>query len=129
GKTTYRNEHSSFGIKERDRRQHTYIVGKTGTGKSTLIKNMAIQDMRKGKGIALIDPHGDLAEDLLNFVPKSRTNDVTYFDPSDGDYSVGLNIMESKSRDSHHLVASSLVSVFRHLWKDSWGPRLEYVLF
>ena len=129
GQTTFREELKAFGIKKSDRRHHLYIVGKTGTGKSTLIKNMVIQDMRLGHGVALIDPHGDLVEDLLNFIPKERTNEVVYFNPADTSFPVAINILEAKGDDEKHLVASSLVSVFKHLWKDFWGPRLEHILY
>ena len=129
GQTTFREELKAFGIKKSDRRHHLYIVGKTGTGKSTLIKNMVIQDMRLGHGVALVDPHGDLVEDLLNFIPKERTNQVVYFNPADTSFPVAINILEAKGDDEKHLVASSLVSVFKHLWKDFWGPRLEHILY
>ncbi|MFZ3020476.1 MAG: type IV secretion system DNA-binding domain-containing protein [Minisyncoccia bacterium] len=129
GQTTFREELKAFGIKKSDRRHHLYIVGKTGTGKSTLIKNMVIQDMRLGHGVALVDPHGDLVEDLLNFIPKERTNQVVYFNPADTSYPVAINILEAKSDDEKHLVAASLISVFKHLWQDFWGPRLEHILY
>ena len=129
GQTTFREEMKAFGIKKSDRRHHLYIVGKTGTGKSTLIKNMVIQDMRLGHGVALVDPHGDLVEDLLNFIPKERTNQVVYFNPADTSYPVAINILEAKGDDEKHLVASSLISVFKHMWKDFWGPRLEHILY
>ena len=105
GQTTFREELKAFGIKKSDRRHHLYIVGKTGTGKSTLIKNMVIQDMRLGHGVALVDPHGDLVEDLLNFIPKERTNQVVYFNPADTSYPVAINILEAKGDDEKHLVA------------------------
>lgn len=129
GQTTFRNEFRKFGIKTNDRRHHIYLVGKTGTGKSTLLKNMVIQDLRAGYGLALVDPHGDLVEDLLNYIPKQRVNQVVYFNPADTDNPIGLNILEAKSEEEKQLVASSLVSVFKHLWKEFWGPRLEYVLY
>ena len=112
-----------------DRRHHIYIIGKTGTGKSTLIKNMVIQDLRMNHGVALIDPHGDLVEDLLNYIPKHRSNQVAYLNPADTQNPIGINLLETKNDDEKHLVASSLVSVFRHLWKDFWGPRLEHILY
>jgi len=90
---------------------------------------MVIQDLRADHGLALIDPHGDLAEDILNFIPKHRTNQIVYFNPADLNYPIGLNILETRSEEEKHLVASSLISIFKHLWKDSWGPRLEYVLY
>jgi len=129
GKTTYRENLTAFGIKPSDRRHHIYVIGKTGTGKSTLIKNMVIQDLRAGRGVALIDPHGDLVEDLLNFIPKSRSNEVVYLNPADKESPIGINILEIKNDDEKHLVASSLISVFRHLWKDFWGPQLEHILY
>ncbi|KKU65538.1 MAG: hypothetical protein UX89_C0027G0007 [Parcubacteria group bacterium GW2011_GWA2_47_16] len=129
GQTNYRERLATFGIKPKDRRQHLYIVGQTGTGKSTLIKNMVIQDMRAGRGVALVDPHGDLVEDLLNFVPRERTNEVVYFNPADTENPVAINILEVKRHDEKHLVASSLISVFKHLWRDFWGPRLEHILY
>ncbi|MCK4745350.1 type IV secretory system conjugative DNA transfer family protein [Candidatus Parcubacteria bacterium] len=116
-------------IQREDRRHHKYVIGKSGTGKSTLIKNMAIQDMRAGEGVAVIDPHGDLIEDLLNHIPKSRTNDVVYFNPADLDFPCGFNILEAKGDKEKELVASALISVFKHIWRDFWGPRTEYVLY
>ncbi|MBU0999755.1 type IV secretion system DNA-binding domain-containing protein [Patescibacteria group bacterium] len=129
GETTFREKRRAFGIKTKDRRHHIYIIGKTGTGKSTLIKNMVIQDMRLNHGVALIDPHGDLVEDLLNFIPKTRTNEVVYFNPADNEHPVAINILEAKGDEEKQLVASSLISVFRHLWKEFWGPRLEHILY
>jgi hypothetical protein len=129
GQTNFREQYRAFGIKPDDRRHHIYIIGKTGTGKSTLIKNMVIQDLRLNHGVALIDPHGDLVEDLLNFIPKSRSNEVAYLNPADTENPIGINLLETKNDDEKHLVASSLVSVFRHLWKDFWGPRLEHILY
>lgn len=121
----------SIEIKTADRRQHLYVLGKTGTGKSTLIKNMAIQDIRNGAGVAVIDPHGDLVEDILNFIPKKRleNNQVIYLNPADIAYPAGLNILEVSQKQEKQLVASSLISVFRYLWRDSWGPRTEYLLY
>ena len=127
GKTNHRKV-VEFGIKEADRRLHMYVIGQTGTGKSTLLKNMAIADMRKGNGVAVIDPHGELVEDILQYVPRSRTNEVVYFNPSDTAYPIGLNILEAQNEDEKQLVASSLISVFKHQWKDFWGPRLEHIL-
>lgn len=104
-----------------------YIIGQTGTGKSTLLKNMAIRDMREGHGVAVIDPHGQLIEEILNFVPRHRTNEVVYFNPADTENPIGLNVLEARDEDEKQLVASSLISVFKHMWKDFWGPRLEHV--
>lgn len=121
----------SIDVKTEDRRHHLYILGKTGTGKSTLIKNMAINDIRSGTGVAVIDPHGDLVEDILNFIPKKRleNNQVIYFNPADTEFPAGLNILEVRQKQEKQLVASSLISVFRYLWRDSWGPRTEYLLY
>ena len=127
GKTTSHNSGVKFGIKPKDRRQHMYIVGQTGTGKSTLLKNMAIWDIRQGHGVCVIDPHGELVEDILNFVPRQRTNEVVYFNPADAEYPVGLNILEYRDEEEKQLVASALISVFKHMWKEFWGPRLEHV--
>ena len=129
GETTFREQRRAFGIKPKDRRHHIYIIGKTGTGKSTLIKNMVIQDLRLNHGVALIDPHGDLVEDILNFIPKTRTNEVVYFNPADTSFPVAINILEAKGDEEKQLVASSLISVFKHLWKEFWGPRLEHILY
>ncbi|MBS3787494.1 MAG: type IV secretion system DNA-binding domain-containing protein [Candidatus Bipolaricaulota bacterium] len=127
GKTNFRGE-KKFGIKREDRRHHAYVVGKTGTGKTTLLKQMAVQDIRNGEGVAVIDPHGDLAEELLDYVPKERINDVVYFNPADLDYPIGLNVFKNVDSSERHLVASGLMSVFKRLFHDSWGPRLEHIL-
>lgn len=128
GKTNFRNREQLFGIKDADRRRHVYVIGKTGTGKSTLLENMAIQDIRNGKGVAVVDPHGDLAERILDFVPKQRINDVLYFNPADFEWPVAFNLLENVSPQKRHLLASGLVGVFKKIWADSWGPRLEYLL-
>ncbi len=106
-----------------DRRHHIYIIGKTGAGKSTLLKNMAVRGVGDGRGLTVVDPHGDLAEDLLNFIPKNRLNDIIYFNPADTRHPAGVNILEAKNHEEKQMVASSLVSVFRHLWRDSLGAK------
>jgi hypothetical protein len=126
--TDYRDIKKRFGIKEKNRRGHMYIIGKTGTGKTTLIENMIISDIRARNGLAVIDPHGDLAEDLLNFIPKRRINETIYFNPSDLDYPIAFNPLEKVDRNHHHLVASGLISVFKKIWHDFWGPRMEHIL-
>jgi len=126
--TNYRDIRKIFGIKKKNRRGHIYIIGKTGTGKSTLIENMAISDIKNGNGLALIDPHGDLAEDLLNFVPKKRIADVIYFNPADLEYPIAFNPLEKVPQDFRHLVVSGLLSVFKKIWPEFWGPRLEHIL-
>ena len=127
-RTTHRGEGQVFGIKPADRRHHVYVLGKTGSGKTTLLQNMAIQDIAHGRGLALIDPHGDLAESLLDFVPPHRIDDVVYFDPSDLEFPIGVNLLRKVAPDQRHLVASSVISSLKSLWRDSWGPRLEYIL-
>lgn len=126
--TDFRNIRQRFGIKERDRSGHLYILGKTGTGKSTLIQTMAACDIGRGQGMALIDPHGDLAEAVLSQVPENRINDVIFFNPSDLDYPIAFNPLEKVAPDKHHLVVSGLISVFKKIWSDFWGPRTEHLL-
>lgn len=128
GITNWRNQRQPFGIKDADRLGHIYVIGKTGTGKSTLLLNMAVSDIEKGKGLCIIDPHGDIAENLLNYIPKERIPDVIYFNPKDYSYPVGFNPLKAVHPDYQHLVASGLVSTFKKIWMDSWGPRLEYIL-
>ena len=119
----------TFGVSRADRRRHLYALGKSGTGKSTLLLNLIQQDIESGAGCALIDPHGDLAQDVLGLVPASRVADVVYFNPTDLEHPPGFNVLEGTQRDRRHLVASQVVSSFRHIWSDSWGPRLEYILY
>jgi energy-coupling factor transporter ATP-binding protein EcfA2 len=126
--TDYRNIHKLFGIKAKDRRAHIYLIGKTGSGKSTLIENMVVSDIRDGNGAALIDPHGDLAEKILTLVPRERINDVIYFNPADIEYPIAFNPLERIHADYHDLVASGLIAVFKKIWADFWGPRLEHIL-
>ncbi len=126
--TNWRDIRKVFGIKEKNRRGHMYIIGKTGTGKSSLIANMALSDIRAGNGIGLLDPHGDLSEDILNRIPKERINDVVYFNPADLEFPVGFNPLEKVPRDKQHLIVSGIISVFRKIWSEFWGPRLEHIL-
>lgn len=118
-----------FGITQADRARHVYIIGKTGSGKSTLLRLLAIQDIQAGRGLCFIDPHGGEAEALIDFIPKNRGRDFVYFNPADLQYPVALNLLERVPRDERPLVASEVVSIFRSLWDDSWGPRLEYILY
>ncbi|KKS32840.1 MAG: hypothetical protein UU94_C0001G0069 [Candidatus Collierbacteria bacterium GW2011_GWB2_42_12] len=128
-KTEYKNRIVSFGMKKgEDRRRHVYILGKSGTGKSTLLANMAINDIRHGEGMALVDPHGDTAEHLLDYIPSDRINDVAYLDPSVVGKSFHLNPLYVKNPAYSELVASGIVSIFSKLYGNSWGPRLEYIL-
>jgi len=128
GETTFRNQLKKYGIKVDDRRRHMYLIGKTGMGKSTVLENMIVEDIRAGKGVAIVDPHGDLAEKIIKFVPSSRINDVIYFNPADMEYPIAFNVVEQVEPHLRHLVASGLIGVFQKLWADSWGPRLEYIL-
>jgi hypothetical protein len=126
--TTFRNQKKRFGIKTDDRRRHMYFIGKTGMGKTAAMENMAIQDIKDGKGIGFVDPHGEAAEGLLEHVPSSRINDVIYFNPSDVDFPVAFNIMEKVGLEHRHLVASGLMGVFKKIWPDVWSARMEYIL-
>jgi CxxC-x17-CxxC domain-containing protein len=128
GKTNFRGENKKFGIKEDDRRKHMYIIGKTGMGKTELLKNMAIQDILNGHGLGFIDPHGDAAEELLDFIPKERIKDVVYINPGDIDHPIAFNIMENVAKDQKHLVAGGLMGVFKKIWPDVWSSRMEYIL-
>lgn len=118
-----------FGISAADQRQHIYIIGKTGSGKSTLLRNLIIQHLALGHGVGIIDPHGDLAEELLHHIPPKRADHLIYFNPGDLEFPIGLNVLANVAPDSRHLVASGVVSAFKGIWRDSWGPRLEYILY
>jgi len=126
--TTFRNQRKKFGIKTDDRRRHVYAVGKTGMGKTEMIVNMAIQDIRAGHGVGFIDPHGEAAERLLDFVPSDRVNDVIYFNPADTDFPIAFNVMEKVDTSHRHLVAAGLMGVFKKIWPDVWSARMEYIL-
>lgn len=127
-KTNFRNQERVFGIKADDRRRHMYLIGKTGMGKTNLLENLAIQDIQQGHGICFIDPHGDVALKLIKAIPPERINDVIYFDPADQAFPIAFNVLEQVGADQRSLVASGLVGVFKKIWADSWGPRLEYIL-
>src|SRR5438093_9029833 len=126
--TNFRNDHHRFGIKRVDRCAHMYIIGKTGTGKSTLIANLARQDILHGEGFALLDPHGDLVDQVLRFVPEERRPDLIYFNVPDTAHPVAFNPLECTQAALRPLVASGLISVFKKIWAESWGPRMEYIL-
>lgn len=126
--TTYKNHPVKYGLWRADRRRHMYVIGKTGTGKSTMLANMAINDLKHDEGLCVIDPHGDLVETLLNYIPKSRINDVIYFDPADAERTVQINLFEGENVAHRELIASGIISVFHKLYAYSWGPRLEYTL-
>lgn len=130
GETNFRSEVTKFGIKKKDRRLHSYVIGKTGTGKSTLLENMIYDDIKEGRGIAVVDPHGQLIEHVLKFIPQDRIKDVIYFNPSDHDWPVGFNPVENKNLDPEKkvILSSGVVGVFKKIFGDSWGPRMEYIL-
>jgi hypothetical protein len=127
-KTNFRNNLAAFGIKRTDRRAHLYLLGKTGTGKSTLLESLMLDDMRKGFGFALLDPHGDLVKRIRVQIPWSRKDDVIDFDVTDSSQPYGFNPLAHIPADKRPLACSGLIQVFKHLWNDSWGPRLEYIL-
>jgi hypothetical protein len=117
-----------FGLMADDRRRHTYIVGKSGMGKSTLLENMVLQDIYNGKGVAFIDPLGDSATNIVNLIPAHRIQDVIYFNPSDLHYPIGLNMLEYKEGDNKFLVASNLMSIMQRIWAGAWSARMEYIM-
>ena len=128
GETDARGKKIKFGIKAKDRLRHMYVIGKTGMGKSTLLENMAIQDIQNGEGVAVIDPHGSMAEKLLDYVPEHRVKDVLYFAPFDMEYPVSFNVMEDIGADKRHLVVNGLMSTFEKIWVDAWSARMAYIL-
>lgn len=127
-KTDFRGLEQEFGIKTDDRSKHMYIVGKTGMGKTSLLQNMVIDDMQKGRGLAVVDPHGDFVDTVLNYVPSNRINDVVLFDPGDRDNPIAFNLLEQVEDDFKPIVTSGLIAIFKKLWSESWGPRLEHIL-
>ncbi|MBX4197905.1 type IV secretion system DNA-binding domain-containing protein [Candidatus Parcubacteria bacterium] len=126
--TDSRNKRVPFGIKASDRTRHVYVIGKTGMGKSTLLENMAVQDIKNGEGLAFIDPHGKTADLLLEYVPQERIKDVIYFAPFDLEHPISFNVMEDVGYERRHLVASGLMSAFKKIWVDAWSARMEYIL-
>lgn len=128
GRTNFRNQRRLFGIKRPDRRAHMYLVGQTGTGKSTLLETLIRQDIGNGQGVALLDPHGDLVERVLARIPPEREKDVLYFDASDAALPLGFNPLQRVPPLKRPLAASGVLEVMKKLWADSWGPRLEHIL-
>lgn len=126
--TDARGKKTPFGIKAKDRTRHVYVIGKTGMGKSTLLENMAVQDIANGEGFAFVDPHGKSADLLLDYIPEERMKDVVYFAPFDVDNPIAFNIMEDVGYDKRHLVAAGLMSAFKKIWVDAWSARMEYIL-
>lgn len=127
-KTNFRNQEKKFGIKKPDRSKHMYIIGKTGMGKTTLLENMAVQDILNGEGLGIVDPHGEFAEKMLKFVPPERAKDVLYFAPHDINWPIAFNVMENVDPTQRHLIANGLLGVFKKIWPDVWSPRMEYIL-
>jgi len=127
-KTNFRKGEQKFGIRRTDRRQHMYVIGKTGTGKTQFLKNMALQDIENGQGLAIIDPHGEFVEEILDNIPPHRINDVVYFNPADMDFPVSFNIMDVPDPRYKHLIASGLIGIFTKIWANVWSARMEYIL-
>ncbi len=128
GKANFHGDSRLFGIKLDDRRRHMHVMGKTGMGKTSFLLNMAVSDINNGHGFAFIDPHGDVTDDILNYIPEHRINDVVYFSPADMEYPLAFNVLGDVPKNQRHIVADGLVGVFQKIWADSWGPRLEYIL-
>jgi hypothetical protein len=128
GTTNWRNRNIPFGIRDKDRLRHIYALGKTGSGKSTLLLNLAISDIQRGNPLCVIDPHGDLCEELLRHVPKERINDVIYFNPADLEYPIAFNLLRNVQPQYHDLIASGLMSAFKKIWEDAWGNRTAHIL-
>ena len=128
GVTNYQNKNMPFGIKKKDRTGHIYCIGKTGSGKSTLLLNMAISDILQGDGVCIIDPHGDLSDELLQYIPQERINDVIYFNTTDTEYPIAFNPLHNVKREDRYTIASTIVTTLKKIWADSWGPRLEHIL-
>jgi len=127
-RTDFRDSNRLFGIKRKDRRQHMYVIGKTGTGKSALLHNMIIQDITNGEGLCVVDPHGDLVDSLLDKIPENRIDDVIYFNPADSDFHIGFNVLELPDPKYKHLAASGLMAIFTKMWANVWSARMEYIL-
>lgn len=126
--TDSRNKRVKFGIKAEDRLRHVYSIGKTGMGKSTMLENMAIQDIQNGEGMAFLDPHGKTADLLLDYIPEHRVKDVIYFAPFDTEFPISFNVMEDVGPERRHLVVSGLMSAFEKIWEDQWSARMAYIL-
>ena len=128
GKCNFRGNERVFGIKQKDRRQHMYVIGKTGVGKTVLLRNMALQDVRAGHGMCIIDPHGEFVEEVLTQIPPERINDVIYFNPVDSEYPMGFNVLETSDPKYKHLIVSDLMGIFTKIWANVWSARMEYIL-
>ncbi len=128
GLTNFRNQYRKFGIKSDDRLRHVYVIGKSGMGKSTLLETMIINDIYAGQGVGIIDPHGDLAENILRYMPQERIKDVIYFNPGDLDFPVGFNILETVPSEVHGRISDGIRGLFKKIWPDVWSPRMENIL-
>jgi CxxC-x17-CxxC domain-containing protein len=128
GKTNFRNSANIFGIKRKDRRQHMYVLGKSGTGKSVLLSNLIVQNIQNGEGLCVVDPHGELVEEILHLIPEHRVKDVIYFNPADTDFHIGFNVLQLDDPKYKHLVASGLMGIFTKIWANAWSSRMEYIL-
>ncbi|MFZ3015695.1 MAG: CxxC-x17-CxxC domain-containing protein [Minisyncoccia bacterium] len=128
GLASFRDKNQLFGVKRKDRRQHIYILGKSGTGKSVFMFNMVIQNIQNGEGVCVVDPHGELVEGILSAIPPHRMKDVVYFNPADTDYHIGFNVLELIDSKYKHLVASGLMGIFTKIWANAWSARMEYIL-
>jgi len=127
-KTNFRSSDSVFGIKRKDRRQHMYVLGKSGTGKSVLLSNLIAQNIQNGEGVCVVDPHGELVEEILHLIPEHRVKDVIYFNPADTDFHIGFNVIQLDDPKYKHLVASGLMGIFTKIWANAWSSRMEYIL-
>ena len=129
GHSTRWGQDAPLALGAKDRRHHLYTIGKSGAGKTTLLRNLILQDIEAGRGVGVIDPHGDLATELLDHIPRHRIEDVVFFNPTDIDHPIGFNFLGNIPPGRRHLVASGVVAAFKSIWRDSWGPRLEYILY
>src|ERR1035437_5353967 len=128
GETDSRGKRIKFGIKAKDRTKHVYVIGKTGMGKSTMLENMAVQDIQNGEGMCFIDPHGKTPALMLEYFPKECIKDVIYIAPFDIEHPISFNVLEQVDPDKRHLVSSGLMSTFKKIWEDAWSARMEYIL-
>ena len=127
-RTDFRGGDKLFGVRRTDRRQHMYVIGKTGTGKSAMLQNMIVQDISNGEGVCVVDPHGELVEGIMERIPPERMKDVVYFNPADTDYHLGFNVLELPDPKYKHLVASGLMGIFTKIWANVWSARMEYIM-
>jgi Type IV secretion-system coupling protein DNA-binding domain len=128
GRVDFRNDNWVFGIKHEDRFSHVYVIGKTGTGKSTLLETMALQDLECGNGFALIDPHGDLVARIAARIPASQRDGAIYLNTTDPAQPYGYNPLRHVAEDRIALAASGMIDVFKKMWPDAWGVRMEHIL-